>query len=55
MTSMFMRVYFSPFYIIEVKWISDDILFTAWMSRGQNIIVQTVSQPENNFDTKQVR
>merc|ERR1719348_188785 len=34
----------STFYVIEVKWISEDILFTSWMARGQNVIVQTISQ-----------
>jgi len=44
----------SPHYIVEVKWISEDILFTAWMAREQNIMVQTISMPENNFHTKQI-
>jgi len=44
----------SSFYVIEVKWISEDILFIAWMARGQNIIVQTMSQAGNKFKAKQI-
>jgi len=44
----------SAYYIIEVKWISEDILFTSWMARGQNIIVQTISQAGDEFNTKQI-
>lgn len=44
----------SAFYITEVKWISEDILFTSWMARSQNIVVQTISQSGNNFQTKQI-
>ena len=49
-----MQIHFSAFYITEVKWISEDILFTLWMARSQNIVVQTISQSGNNFQTKQV-
>ena len=54
MTAFLFDFIIRSFYIVDIKWIDDDAIFAAWLSRNQKILSFTISEAGNGFRSKQV-
>lgn len=45
----------SSYYIMDVSWVSDDVIYSAWRHRGHKDIFHSVTEIKKNTKSHQVR